>query len=171
MFIIAQIFRIFSAIFMIIADKSSDTKKIYLYNGISNFLSSIQYELLGAFSGAVSSMAAILRNIIFYKSGDKKPFIALIIYLIFMCLLAIPTYDGIISLLPTIMVVVYTIAIYGKDVLKIKYAIIIAMTLEVIYDIHYHAYAGIIVCIIDIVLVTISLIKLKKSFKNKQIGV
>ena len=163
MFITAQIFRFLSAIFMIIADKSSDTKKIYLYNGISNFLSSMQYYLLGAISGAVTSMAAILRNIIFYKSGDKKPIVALIIYLIFICLLVIPTYDGLISLLPTVMVIVYTLAIYGKDVIKIKYAIIIAMSLEVIYDIHYYAYVGLVVSIIDIIVVIISLIKYKKK--------
>ncbi len=163
MFIAAQIFRFLSAIFMIIADKSSDTRKIYVFNGISNFLSSVQYYLLGAISGAVSSMAAILRNIIFYKSGDKKPIVALIIYLVFICLLNIPTYDGIISLLPTLMVITYTIAIYNKDIVKIKYAIIVAMSLEIIYDIHYYAYVGLVVSIIDIIVVIISLIKYKKK--------
>ena len=163
MFITAQVFRLLSAIFMIIADKSSDTRKIYVFNGISNFLSSVQYYLLGAISGAVSSMAAILRNIIFYKSGNKKPIVALIIYLVFICLLNIPTYDGLISLLPTLMVIIYTIAIYNKDIVKIKYAIIVAMSLEIIYDIHYCAYVGLVVSIIDIIVVLISLIKYKKK--------
>ena len=163
MFIVAQIFRLLSAVFGIMADRSSDTKKIYVFNGISNFLSSVQYYLLGAISGAVSSMAAILRNIIFYKSGDKKPIVALIIYLVFICLLNIPTYDGLISLLPTLMVITYTIAIYNKDIVKIKYAIIVAMSLEIIYDIHYYAYVGLVVSIIDIIVVIISLIKYKKK--------
>ena len=170
MFIAAQIFRVFAAFFSILGDHADNPKKLYIYNGIGNFLASIQYALLGAFSGAVSSMAAILRNLIFYKNDTKKPIVALIIYLLFICLLNVPTFDGLISILPTIMVVLYTISIYRGNMVHVRYVVIFTCFLEIIYDIYYSAYVGIIVCIVDIILITIKLIR-DKSSKNLKISV
>ena len=162
--VIANIFRILAAIFDIMAANTNNTKKIYLYNGIYNFLLGIQYALLNAIAGAISSFAAILRNIIFHKR--KGSIFALIIYLVFVILINIPAYDGIISILPIIMVFMYTISIYRAKVIGIKYTVIITCALEIIYDIYYAAYMGAILCVINIIVVVISLIRIKRSKVN-----
>lgn len=164
--VLANIFRILASIFDLMAANTNNTKKIYLYNGIYNFLLGIQYYLLNAIAGAISSFAAILRNIIFQK--HKNSFYALIIYLVFTVIINIPAYDGIISILPIIMVFMYSIAIYKADLIKIKYTVIITCALEIIYDIYYNAYIGAILCVLNIIVVIISLIRIKISkAKNK----
>ena len=72
-------------------------------------------------------------------------------------------YDGLITILPFLLVLFYSIALYIGNVKYIKYAVIITCLLEIIYDVYYHAYVGIVVSILDIILVTISLYKLKKK--------
>ena len=71
-------------------------------------------------------------------------------------------------LLPIIMVFMYSIAIYKADLIKIKYTVIITCALEIIYDIYYNAYIGAILCVLNIIVVIISLIRIKISkAKNK----
>ena len=160
--IVANIVRIIAAFFDILSANATETKKIYLYNGIYNFLLGVQYYILDATAGAISSFVAILRNIIFHRHKDSSIY-ALIIYLIFVILINIPAYEGIISTLPIIMVFMYTIAIYRANIMEIKYVSIITCALEIIYDIYYHAYVGAIVCVIYIIVVTISIIRIKRS--------
>lgn len=70
-------------------------------------------------------------------------------------------YDGIITLLPIFLILFYSIALYIGKVIIIKYAVILTCLLEIIYDYYYQAYVGIIFCIVDIILVIISIYKLK----------
>ena len=159
--IVANIIRIIAAVFDIMAASTTETKKIYLYNGIYNFLLGVQYYILNAISGAISSFVAILRNIIFHRHR-KYSIYALIPYLIFVVVINIPAYEGIISTLPIIMVFMYTIAIYRVKIMEIKYVSIITCALEIIYDIYYHAYIGALVCVMYIIVVIISIIRIKR---------
>ena len=168
--IIAQILRIIGSIFGIIADKSSNPKKIYWYNGIYNFINGIQYYLLNAITGAISSFIAIFRNILFYKYKKKVPWVALLIYFMIVVILNIPGYVGIISLIPILLIIIYTTALYLEDILLFKYSVILTCILEIIYDFVYDAYVGIIICALDIIFVTISLIQLHKKNKQKNIS-
>lgn len=160
--VVANIVRIIAAFFDILAANTTETKKIYLYNGIYNFLLGIQYYILNAIAGAISSFVAILRNIIFHRHKSSSIY-ALIIYLIFVIVINIPAYEGLISTLPVIMVFMYTIAIYRANIIEIKYVSAITCVLEIIYDVYYHAYIGVGICIIYIVVITISIIKIKRS--------
>lgn len=163
MLIIAQISRIIGSIFMLIADQSNDNKKILIYNGIGNLFCGIQYFLLNAITGAVCSIAAILRNIFFYDEKKRAPLIVLLIYFIFVYACGFGNYSDILSYVPVLLVIIYTLALYSKKVLVIKYSVILICLLEIIYDITCSAYVGIIYCVIDIILVTISLIKMKNK--------
>lgn len=160
--VVANIVRIIAAFFDILAANTTETKKIYLYNGIYNFLLGVQYYILNAIAGAISSFVAILRNIIFHRHKSSSIY-ALIIYLIFVILINIPAYEGLISTLPIIMVAMYTIAIYRAKIMEIKYVSIITCALEIIYDIYYYAYVGASVCVIYIIVVTLSIIRIKRS--------
>lgn len=170
MIIIAQIIRLIGSVFGLIADKSDEPKKIYLFNGVFNLANAIQYFLLGAITGAISSFIAIFRNVLFYKYKSKVPIIVILIYFLITVLLNIPGYVGLISLIPILLVIIYTIALYAGNILFFKCANITIYILEIIYDIVYDAYVGIIICIIDLIVVTISLVKLKKESKQKNIS-
>jgi len=161
MFILAQIFRVISSFFGIMADKASDSKKVLLYNGIYNFFSALQYFFLFAFSGAISSIVAIGRNVIFYKFPKKVPIYILIIYFVVIVALNIPAFDGLISFIPVLLVVMYTTALYIGNIYGIKYTVLVICVLESFYDYYCKAYIGIGVCILDFIIVSVSLYKMK----------
>ncbi len=160
--LVAGIIRVIAAFFDILAASASSTKKIYIFNGIYNFLLGVQYYLLNAIAGAISSFAAILRNIIFHKHSGPSSIWALILYLIVVAVINIPAYDGLISILPIIMVYIYTVALYKADVMGIKHTVIFTCALEIIYDMYYHSYVGVVVCAINIIVVLISIAKIKR---------
>lgn len=164
--ILAQIFRLISSFFYISGDKSNNRKKIFTYNGIYNFFSGIQYFLLNAITGAICSFLAIIRNIVLYKNAKKVPIWGMVIYLMIILVLNLLIYDKPISLLPVLLVFIYSIALYIGDIMIIKYSVILVCLIEIIYDIYYKAYVGIAVCIIDIILVIISMFKIKKNTNN-----
>ncbi len=167
--LIAQITRCIGSVFMIMADESNDKKKIFLYNEIGNAFCAIQYFLLGAITGAVCSLAAILRNIMFDKM-KKVPVIILLLYFLFVYACGFGNYSDFISYIPVLLVVIYTLGLYSQAVVIIKYSVILVCLLEIIYDVVVDAYVGIAFCVIDIIVVTISLIKLKKKSKQKNIS-
>ena len=164
---LAQIFRLISSVFYLAGDRSNKKKKIYTFNGIYNFFSGIQYLLLNALTGALCSFLAILRNIFLYRYGKKVPIWSFVSYLLIVLVLNLFVYDGLITILPFFLVLFYSIALYIGNVRYIKYSIIITCLLEIIYDVYYKAYVGIVVSIIDIVLVSISLYKLNKRKNAK----
>lgn len=161
--IIAQILKLISSIFYLAGDRSNNKKKIFTCNGIYNFFSGLQYLLLNAITGAISSFLAILRNIFLYKFGKKVPLWIFVLYLFIVIVLNLLAYDGLITLLPILLVFFYSIALYIGKVRLIKYSVIITCLLEIIYDLYYKAYVGIAVSVLDIILVTISLYKLDKK--------
>ena len=120
MIFLAQIFKIIGSIFCLIADKSNNTKKIFLFNSISNLFSSFQYFLLNAITGAISSLLAILRNIVLYKYKNKVKVIDLILYFIIIILFNIFEFDNIISIIPVLLVIIYSTALYTNKILNIK---------------------------------------------------
>lgn len=165
MILLAQIFKIIGSIFNLIADKANNTKKIFIFNSISNLFNGVQYFLLNAITGAISSILAILRNIVLFKYKNDIKVIDLIIYFMIIILFNIYEFTNIISIIPVLLVIIYSTALYTNKILNIKYSIIIVCILEIIYDYIYYAYVGIIVCIIDIIITTISIKELKKEEK------
>lgn len=165
MYLLAQIFRTIGAVFAINSDKSNNTKKIFIYNGIGNFFIAIQYFLLDAVTGGISNLIAILRNFIFYKYKEEVGIKELLIYFTILIMFNYSCFTGTISMIPVLTVIIYSSALYTKNPSTIKHAVLISCFMEIIYDIVFKAYVGVIISIIDIILVTISLNKLKKTSK------
>lgn len=161
--IIAQILKLISSVFYLAGDRSNNKKKIFTYNGIYNFFSGLQYLFLNAITGALCSFLAIFRNIFLYRYGKRVPLWIFSSYLFIVLFLNLLIYDGLITILPFFLVLFYSIALYIGKVRLIKYSVVITCLLEIIYDLYYQAYVGIVVSILDIVLVTISLYKLDKK--------
>ena len=169
MLILAQVVRVIAAIFCMIADGSSEKKKIFFYNGVYNFLDAISYFMLGAFAGGIGSLAAIGRNVIFYKSKNKVNIFVLISYLLFVLCLTLIGMPNWFAIIPFFLVATYTTGLYIGKVRVIKWCVIITCVVEIVYDYIYLSYAGIVVCVIDIIIVAISMVKdRKKEEKNEK---
>ena len=164
--IIAQVVRAISAIFLIIADRSSNRKTMLVFNAIYNLLNGVQYLLLGAITGAISSFITVLRNVIFYRYKKRAPLAVLLVFFIIVIAINLGSVDSWIAMLPILFVVIYSTALYIGNVFWIKIAVIVVCGLEIIYDYVVGAYVGMSVCDIDIVFVSISFKNLKKPARK-----
>lgn len=140
-FVIAQIFGLISFVFGGLAMMTNKKRNVIHCNTIANFASSMQYACLGAFTGALSLIVIIIRNVTFSKyKSNKIPVIYLILVIIFAIITSIISYDGPISILPSLAVCIFSYGIWQHNIKKIKIINILVSIIGIIYDIHYMAY-------------------------------
>ncbi len=167
-FIIAQVFGLLVFIFNIIGHTKLTTKKVYIYNGICNSLSAVQYVLLGALSGALCCLIAILRNIVFYKYKNKVPIYILLIYISLVILLNFNFVHNVLDIIPIINVIIYAIALFTKDIMNIKVTGVFTCLLGIIYDFTNKAYVTVLNEIIDGIIGIRCINILRKNEKYKR---
>ena len=118
--------------------------------------------LLGAYSGFVSGVVSILRNLIFPSIGGglgwKLLFIAVQVLLTFLA-----GWAGPISLLPLLSGVLFTWFIDTKSDLQLKRVIIAAQVLWVVYDCYYRNFVA---CTFDILTILSNLMGIYTLKKN-----
>lgn len=164
-FIIAQIFGILCFFFSIANTVANKKEKVLFYNNLANIASSVQYALLGAFSGALSLIAVLPRNLVFvrYKKG-KIPVVFLLLFITISIAVSFMSYDGLISLLPIINIITYTYSIWQPDIKIIKMTVIFNSILELIYGLYYMAY---ITCMASIVYIVVGTYSYSKWIKKQ----
>lgn len=121
--IIAQIIGIIAIILNILSLQYKKKKKVMNMQLIANALFSLQYLVLGAFSGAYMNVITVIRCLLYkkYNSSRKKVPTYLVIFVITLCLIAgYVGYNGLFSLIPTIITIIYCIAATSKNVKKYK---------------------------------------------------
>ena len=155
LFIAAQIMGIGALILLLLSFNKNDKKTLLKFQIISSLFYAIQYIFLAAFTGFYMNMICLIRNVIFskYDDNNKVPIIWLIIVLIVIVILGIYSYDGPISLFPTIGVFIYSISLWQKNLKITRLGEIIACMLVIVYNIKYKAIAGLISTSIEICIV------------------
>ena len=114
-YIISQIFVIIQYLFFVLTYHTKTKKQILIFNTIACASSALSFMFLSAYSGCVMSLLAVLRNYLFYKQEEKKDINNLIIVLLILAFLSIITYDGILSLMPSIGTLLYTISVWQSN--------------------------------------------------------
>lgn len=167
-FIIAQIIGIIALIFLAISLKNNNKKKLLKYQMFSSLSYALQYVFLGAYTGCLMNLACVFRNYIFNKYDNKKiPLYWLIIIIAIMIILSIITYNGPISLLPTIGVILFSTSLWYGKLKYIRLAEFISSCLVIFYNIKVVAITGLIVTIVEIITVSISIYRF--DIKNVKI--
>ena len=167
LFILAQIVGSMAVSLQIIGSSKPTTKEVYFYNGTCNLLFTIQYCLLGAWAGALCCLIATLRNIIFYRYKKRIPVYVLMSYLVIAILLNYSVIHSFIDVLPLVNIVVYSIALWTKDIMYIKIVGLITIIGGTIYDFTTKAFVSLLSQLIDGTVGIISLHKLRKKPKRK----
>lgn len=166
MMVVAQIFG-FIAIFLWILSVQQKTQvKILLVQFISNLFSALQYLSLKAYSGAFMFFVATFRCFLFYlkrKHGKEITKFWLFVFLLIIIIFGLLTYDGIISILPCITVMGYTIGNYLPNPKWIRRTFLIIPLVEIFYNYSVHAYIAIVGNIFVLISGFISLIRFKNS--------
>ncbi len=167
-FIIAQIIGGIALIVLIVSFQKNEKKKLLKYQMFSSLLYAIQYVLLGAYTGSLMNLICMVRNFIFNKYENKRPPLYLLIIIITLMVgFSTISYEGLISLLPMIAVVLYSIAIWDGNLKKVRIVEIISCLLYIIYNIKVQAYTGLIATVIEMLGAMVAIYRFNiKKLKN-----
>lgn len=171
------------ALFFICISYQSPTKKRYLlFQIISNIFYFAQYFLLNAISACLMNILQILKSICFYlyENGKLKinKNIILGIFTVLPIIIGFFTYTTPISLIPIILSIIYTVAMW-VDQLVVTYSISsICPIVWIFYNFTFKAYVAGCGSIVEFLFAAIGLVrsifrarklkKLKKERKNKR---
>lgn len=169
---IAQGFGILGLLVMVISlfQKNKDRMLEYVvFNGI---FFGIEYLLLGAYSGMFSNFFGIFRTYISKEKEKHKnlnKWYILLFFIIGYAIIGFISFDGkIVSLLPIIAEIIYVIALWQKDVKKIRIGTLLMVILWLIYDVFVKAYPSMITDLI-VMSSTIVAIVIKDILKRKEV--
>lgn len=168
-FIIAQIFGAIALIILVISFQNDKKERLLRLQMFSSLLYAIQYVFLKAYTGFSMNIICMIRNLLFNKFKDKRPpLYSLVIIIVLMVASSFFTFNGIISLLPTIAVILYSIALWNGNMKIIRATEIISCTLFIIYDIKVLAFTGLVATIIEMISAIFALYRfdIKKSNDN-----
>lgn len=168
--LLAQIFGFLALSCIVFSYQQIKRKKFIVIQGISNIFYTIQYILLNAYSAVGSCVISILRTIIVYyfeRKNKKMPLLLIVFIEILIIIIGMYTYKNIYSLIPILIVFLYTYGVCQKQ-LTITYFIgIIAGLLWIVYNYIVGAYISIIGSVFEFISALLGLIKVIK-YGNKQ---
>ena len=168
MFYVAQLFGIIALVVLIMSFQKDKKDALLKYQIFSSLLFALQYLFLNAISGCLMNLMSLIRNFIYKKFNDKIPIIYLILVIICMIILSLISYKGIISLLPTFAVILYSIALWQKNLTITRIIEIISCSLYIIYNIKVLAISGLISTFIEMLSAITAIYKFDIK-KTKQI--
>ena len=169
-FIVAQIFGALALAILIISLQKNSKTKLLLYQSISSLLYALQYLFLNAYTGCFMNLICMIRNMIFNRYPKKRPPVYwLIITIVLMIFFSSLSYTGVISFLPMIAVILYSIALWHGNLTVIRTTEIISCSLYILYNIKVLAITGLIATIIELVGAILAVYKfdIKKKKENR----
>ena len=136
-FIIAQVIGLFALIFNMISFHQSKKKNMLVFQAISNFAYLAQYVCLNAWVGAAITSLGVLRSFVFYYYDEKNKNKSIAVLLV-ICLLTIFigsfTYEGIVSLLPVFIAILYTYGMWQNNLKIFRIIALISPVCWFVYD-------------------------------------
>lgn len=167
MFYIAQLLGIIALFFLIISFQTNKKYKLLKYQIVSSLLFAIQYLCLNAITGCLMNLMTLIRNIIYKKHKNDISIIYLFLIIFAMIVLSIFSYNGLISLLPTLAVILYSIALWQKNLTITRLVEVVSCLLFIFYNIKVSAITGLISTIIELSLALIAIYRFDvKNNKN-----
>lgn len=154
--IVIQLIGLAAFLISLIAYQKDKKEKILCYMILSSLLNLIHYLLLGAYSGCITKIISIIRDLFIilknrYNNKILSSNIFLILFLIIYLITAILTYNSIWSIFPLIASSIYIIYIWNGNTLIIKKSAFFCYFLWLTYNISVFSISGIISNIISII--------------------
>ena len=146
--------------------QKKDKKEILFYQLLANILYAIQYISLGAYIAGILNVVTVTRCFIYYKyEKDKKeiPLFILITYILIIILVSIFTVDSYISILPSIINIIYIVSTWQKNTMVLRLSFMVAAILWIYYNLTVGAYTAIIGNIFEIISILYACIKLNRK--------
>lgn len=171
-YVISQIAGFIAFILSLIAYHRKKKSKIFQTMMVANVLDIIHYILLGAYSGCITKVIALVRNeIIIIKEKNKKlnNKIVLISLLFIYLVSGVLTYKNIYSILLILAAMIYLYFVWNGNELKVKKCAFYCYFLWLIYNICVFSIAGITSNIVSIISTFIAVYNEKMVNKSKEV--
>ena len=168
-YVASQIAGFTAFVLSLIAYHRKEKKKIFHTMMIANIMDIIHYTLLGAYSGLVTKIIALIRNeIIIAKEKNKKINNKIVLFILFSIYLVsgILTYKNVYSVLPIIAAMIYLYFVWNGNELKVKKAAFYCYFLWLIYNICVFSIAGITANVVSIISTFIAVYRERKYSKE-----
>lgn len=161
--------------FFILSYQMKSNRLLFLFQLIGCSFFVIQFGILGAYTGALSLLINILRNVLLLKANvwtwvrSKKTMLGIIALLV---AFTIWTWNGWISLLPLASVGVTTVGYWTDNAQKIRLSQLVGSPCTLLYDVLIHSWGGVLSESITLVSIILSIIRFgwktlnDDSFKN-----
>ena len=152
-YILSQVFVIISYLLLMLSYQAKSRKNILILSNISLVANGISYVFLQAYTGLAMCFVATFRNIIFLidekingktEKIEKKDIVILAILYLISVISTIFTYDGILSLIPVVITMIYTYSVWQKKTTVYKLLGLPMGILWITYNIYIMSLFGII---------------------------
>lgn len=168
LYILAQIIGFIAFFVSLIAYHRKDKKNILINMITANIINLFHYLLLGAYSGCITKLLAIFRDCFIILKKNCNNFLNyfyLIFFIILYIIASIFTFNGILSILPLLAALIYTIFIWNGNELRLKKVAFICYFIWLIYNIFVMSISGIVSNVISIVSTLIAIKNEKRRCK------
>lgn len=148
--------------FFIASYQIKSNKALFLCQMIGCLVFCVQFFIMGAYTGALSLIINIIRNLLLVKINDWKwvgSKATMFAILGMSIAVTVYTWDGWISLLPFILVAATTIGYWSNNAQKIRLSQFIGSPCVLLYDILIHSWGGVLNETITLASIIISVIR------------
>lgn len=172
---IVQVIGFVAVAFFILSYQMKSNKLLFLFQLIGCSIFVVQFGILGAYTGALSLMINILRNVLLLKADvwtwvrNKKTMMGILVLL---TAFTIWTWNGWISLLPLASVGVTTVGYWTDNAQRIRLSQLMGSPCTLLYDVLIHSWGGVLSESITLISIIVSIIRFgwknlnDNSFKN-----
>ena len=172
--VFAHIFGIIGIFFLVVSVQCNKKSSILVFQIFANLFYGLQYLTLGAFSAGAMSIVSLLRCLVFYYYDSKKSIVPIWMFLILASTVVAPiffTYDDLLSLLPIIATLVYSYAVWQKNLSLFRKLVMSVSSLWVVYNFAVGAYISVIGSVFEFVSSIIAIYRLdvKGSGKSESV--
>ena len=163
--LLGQIFGWVTALLTFLSFQCKEHKKLVIVNTLATVSLCISYLFLGAWSGMLMNVVAILRNFTIQKRSCKFfsysfwPYF----FAVLMGALGALSWQGPISLLVIMALIIGTLFIYSPNVQNLRKVTLLTSTMVIIYNVYYQVWGGVINELIAMTSAVIGIFRFRKT--------
>ena len=164
--ILAQLIGLCAVVFFISSIQLKEKTKILFFQLVANIFYFIQYILLGVYVAAFMNLLTIWRCFVFKKYDEQNKTIPLKYLIIFVSLIivfGIFNYNGILSIIPPVITIIYGISSYQKNTEIIRLTFLLCAFIWIFYNFSVGAYTALIGNGFEVISGVIALIRFRKN--------
>lgn len=165
-FIVSQIIGISGAAFLLLSYQQSTHRKIVTTQIFSGLLFSVQYFMIGAYTGMAANLVGMTRSIVFSFRGKSKIADSVVCPIVFAALsvaVGIITYVDLSSLLPMAAMAIATFVLWIPKAQKLRALTLPTSFMWLVYNIICRSYSGILTEVFGELSVIIGLFRFREK--------